>query len=246
MLTIKNLTKKYGDFVAVDDLNLEVHSGELFGFLGPNGAGKTTTIKVMTSLLRPTKGTALIGGFDITKEPIEAKRIIGYLPEEPFLYEKLTGREFLDFVCDLWQMDEKKKQENIEKHLNLFGLKDVADDLIQSYSHGMKQKTALAQALVHDPKVLILDEPLTAFDPKSARIAKDLLKDFAKEGGTVFLSTHILDVAEKLCTRVGIINKGKLIASGTLEELREKSGQDESLEDIFLKLTEEKLEVEKV
>lgn len=134
MLTIKNLTKKYGDFVAVDDLNLEVHSGELFGFLGPNGAGKTTTIKVMTSLLRPTKGTALIGGFDITKEPIEAKRIIGYLPEEPFLYEKLTGREFLDFVCDLWQMDEKKKQENIEKHLNLFGLKDVADDLIQSYS----------------------------------------------------------------------------------------------------------------
>lgn len=239
MISLTNLTRTYGDLTAVDGLNLEIAAGELFGFLGPNGAGKTTTIKMMVGLLKPTGGTAVMAGFDIAKSPVEAKQRIGYVPDEPYLYEKLTGREFLEFVGDLWRMEADRRNANIDKYLELFDLNDKADDFIQSYSHGMRQKIALASALVHEPQILLLDEPTVGLDPKSAKQMKYLLKDFRDRGNTVFLSTHILEIAERLCDRVGIINQGKLAALGTLDELRVETGQkDESLEDIFIDLTE--------
>lgn len=240
MIKLSNLTKKYGELTAVNKLNLEIAAGELFGFLGPNGAGKTTTIKMMVGLLKPTAGTATMAGHDIVKEPVEAKQVIGYVPDEPFLYEKLTGREFLEFVGDLWRMDETRRDANIQKYLELFDLNEKADYFIQSYSHGMRQKIALASALIHEPKILLLDEPTVGLDPKSAKLMKDLLKDFCDQGNTVFLSTHILEIAERLCDRVGIIDKGNLIALGSLEELRAKTKQNDTLEDIFMELTEAK------
>lgn len=236
MIKLENLSKNYGDFLAVDDLNLEISQGELFGFLGPNGAGKTTTIKMMVGLLKPTKGNAILGGHDIEKEPVEAKRINGYVPDEPFLYDKLTGFEFLEFVADLWKVEKETKYKNIDKYLKFFELEDKKDHFIQSYSHGMRKKIALAAALVHEPKILYLDEPTVGLDPKSAKLMKELLKNFCKNGGTVFLSTHILEIAENLCSKVAIINKGKIIAQGTVDDLKEKN-KESSLEDIFLELT---------
>ncbi|MDN5294376.1 MAG: type transport system ATP-binding protein [Eubacteriales bacterium] len=227
-----DLVRKYGDTVAVDRLNLEVNKGEIFGFLGPNGAGKTTTIKMMTGLLSPTSGRVEVGGFDIVRNPMEAKKILGYVPDVPMLFEKLTGREFLDFVCEIWRVE--KKEEKIEYWLRTFELLEVADALIESYSHGMKQKLSMVQALIHEPQILILDEPFTGLDPLSAKKSKDILQEFVAGGGTVFFSTHILDVAERFCDRVGIIVRGRLVAVGTLEELREVS--DRTLEDIFLRL----------
>ncbi len=239
MIKFMGLTKQYGDFTAVDNLNLEIRPGKIFGFLGPNGAGKTTTIKMMVGLLKPERGTVSVDGLDIVKETTEVKKITGYVPEQPFLYERLTGREFLEFVCGLWQMEEKKKQANIEKYLTLLNLQDVADDFMQSYSSGMKQKMNIIQALVHEPKILVLDEPLNALDPRSSKQVKDLLKEFAKSGKVVFIATHILDAAERLCAQVGIINKGKLVTTGTLEDLRVKANEEGgTLEEIFLKLTE--------
>lgn len=238
MIKITGLTKKYGDLTAVDNLNLEIATGELFGFLGPNGAGKTTTIKMMIGLLEPTGGTAIMAAHDITKEAVEAKRQIGYVPDEPYLYDKLTGREFLEFVGDLWRMEKDRRDANIDKYLHLFDLSEEGNNFIQSYSHGMRQKIALASALVHEPKILLLDEPTVGLDPKSAKQMKDLLRDFCDQGNTVFLSTHILEIAERLCDRVGIIDKGHVIALGTLEELRVKTGRrTESLENIFMDLT---------
>lgn len=232
------LVKKFGDKAAVNGVNLDVCGGEIFGFLGPNGAGKTTTIKMICGLLRPTSGTALVGGFDIQQQAIQAKSILGYVPDEPMLYDKLSAREFLSFVADLYNVSAKQAERRAEELLKLFDLADDANNLIESFSHGMRQKTAIAGALMHDPKVLVLDEPTIGLDPKSARLIKDILRQLAERGAAVFLSTHILEIAERMCDRIGIINNGELIAVGTMDELRslDKTNQT-SLEDIFLSLT---------
>jgi ABC-2 type transport system ATP-binding protein len=231
------LVKRYGDKVAVDDVSFEVHDGEIFGFLGPNGAGKTTTIKMIVGLLQPTSGTVRVAGYDVQTQPLQAKAINGYVPDEPNLYAQLTARELLRFVGDLYGLDRRQVERRIEELLRLFDLTQVGDDPIDSYSHGMQQKTALATALVHDPKALVLDEPTVGLDPKSARLIKDILRQMADRGAAVFLSTHILEIAERMCDRIGIINQGRLIAMGTMDELRALGRGESSLEDIFLGLT---------
>jgi ABC-2 type transport system ATP-binding protein len=234
-----NLVKRYGDKIAVDDVNFTVHGGEIFGFLGPNGAGKTTTIKMIVGLLQPTSGTVKVGGFDVQTAPLQAKAINGYVPDEPNLYSRLSGREMLRFVGDLYNLPRQQIDRRVEELLRLFDLTQAGDDSIDSYSHGMQQKTTLAAALVHDPRVLVLDEPTVGLDPKSARLIKDILRQLADRGSAVFLSTHILEIAERMCDRIGIINKGKLIAVGTMDELRTLGSAEggTSLEDIFLGLT---------
>lgn len=237
MIVCAGLTKTFGQLRAVDNLNLRVHAGELFGFLGPNGAGKTTSIKMMTGLLRPTSGTAVIGGFDIQAEPLKAKAIFGYIPDNPFLYEKLTGREFLSFMADLYSVATDGRSRRIDDLLRLFELQDKGNELIQGYSRGMRQKIALAGALIHNPKVIFLDEPTVGLDPRSARLMKDILRRLCSEGTAVFVSTHILEIAERMCDRFAIVNRGNVIAMGTMEELRAHVEDKESLEDIFLDLT---------
>jgi ABC-2 type transport system ATP-binding protein len=235
MIRCEQLTKRFGDFTAVDALSLEVAPGELFGFLGPNGAGKTTTIRMLTGLLIPSAGEASIGPYNILTQSLDAKRITGYVPDSAYLYEKLTGYEMLILVADLWGVDHTRREAKITDLLRLFELSDKRDELIQGYSRGMKQKLSLAAALLHEPRVLFLDEPTVGLDPKAARVLKEVLRELAGRGTTVFVSTHILEIAERLCARVGIVNHGKLIAEGTIEELR--AGGDSSLEDIFLRLT---------
>jgi ABC-2 type transport system ATP-binding protein len=238
MIEIVNLVKRYGDKMAVDNVSLEVHGGEVFGFLGPNGAGKTTTIKVIVGLLQPTSGTVKVAGYDVQTQPLPAKAASGYVPDTPNLYAKLTGHELLRFVGDLYDLDRRQAAQRAEELLHMFDLGTVADDTVDSYSHGMQQKASLASALMHDPKVLVLDEPTVGLDPKSARLIKDILRQMAERGAAVFLSTHILEIAERMCDRIGIINNGKLVAVGTMEQLRSlgKAGEV-SLEDIFLGLT---------
>lgn len=237
-IKILELEKKYGNQAAVKQINFEVKKGELFGFLGPNGAGKTTTIKMMTGLLEPTSGTVEINGYDIWKDPIEAKKQIAYVPDQPNLYPKLTGWEYLEFVASVFQIPEDRFKERANKLLYIFGLNDRADELIEGYSHGMKQKIAICGALVHEPEILFLDEPTVGLDPKSARNLKNLLREECDNGMTAFLTTHILEIAEQMCDRIGIIADGDIIALGTMDELREKDGRTEgSLEDIFLELT---------
>jgi len=236
MIETVNLAKKYGEFVAVNHLNLHVKTGEIYGFLGPNGAGKTTTIRMLAGLLQPTSGKVLIDGIDIIEEPIKAKAHIGLIPDTPSVYPKLTGNEFLDFIAAIYEIPLKESKRKIKEILEMLELSHKADELIETYSHGMKQKIVIAAALLHDPSILILDEPTVGLDPKSAKLIKDLLKVFASRGKTVFMSTHILEIAERMCDRVGIIDAGKLIAEGTIEELRKKIGEG-SLEDLFLKLT---------
>ncbi len=238
LIQTRNLVKRYGDKVAVDDISFDVRAGEIFGFLGPNGAGKTTTIKIIVGLLRPTSGSVAVAGYDVQQQPAQAKAASGYVPDTPNLYAKLTGRELLRFVGDLYDLDRQLATRRVDELLRTFDLTGAADDTIDSYSHGMQQKIALAAALMHDPKVLVLDEPTVGLDPKSARLIKDILRQMAERGTAVFLSTHILEIAERMCDRIGIINQGKLIAAGTMDELRalDKSGQA-SLEDIFLSLT---------
>ncbi len=236
MIRVERLTKRFGAVYAVSELDFEVRPGEIFGFLGPNGAGKTTTLRMLAGLLRPTGGRALIAGYDLATHPVEAKALTGYVPDEPYLYELLTGREFLAFVVDVYRT--RRGSEQIPRLLDLFGLEARADDRIGSYSRGMRQKLALAAALVHEPRVLLLDEPTTGLDPHSARVLKDLLRALARQGVTVFMSTHILEIAERMCTRVGIVDGGRLIACGTMAELREQAADaSASLEDLFLKLT---------
>lgn len=236
-----NLVKRYGDKVAVEDVGFQVYGGEIFGFLGPNGAGKTTTIKMIVGLLQPTQGVIQVGGFDVQEQPQQAKAVSGYVPDEPNLYAKLTGRELLRFVGDLYGISRQQLARRTDELLRLFDLDEAGDDTIDSYSHGMQQKTALAAALIHDPKVLVLDEPTVGLDPKSARLIKDILRQIANRGAAVFLSTHILEIAERMCDRIGIINQGRLIAVGTMEELRtlrtSETAGERSLEDIFLELT---------
>ncbi len=238
MLSARLLTKRYGALTAVEDLDLEVSAGELFGFLGPNGAGKTTTIKMLVGLLRPTSGTARVAGFDILAAPEQAKARIGYVPDAATLYDKLSAREFLEFSGDLYHVERRLRDRRIDALLQLFGLHDRDRDFLSGYSRGMRQKVSLAAALLHDPQVLFLDEPTVGLDPQSSRQMKDILQDFCREGKTVFFSTHILEIAERMCTRLAIINHGRLTAIGTLEELRRQVGSDgESLEQIFLELT---------
>ena len=233
-----HLTKRYGTKTAAEDVSFTVNAGEIFGFLGPNGAGKTTTIKMIVGLLQPTSGTVKVAGYDVQSQPTLAKAACGYAPDEPNLYPKLSARELLRFVGELYNLSRTQTAHRIDELLRLFDLSEAGDDLIDSYSHGMQQKTALAAALVHDPKVLVLDEPTVGLDPKSARLIKDILRQMADRGAAVFLSTHILEIAERMCDRIGIINQGALIAVGTMAELRglNKSGET-SLEDIFLSLT---------
>ncbi|HLR14771.1 MAG TPA: ABC transporter ATP-binding protein [Bacillota bacterium] len=237
-ITLTNLTKTYGSANAVDDVSFKVKKGELFGFLGPNGAGKTTTIKMLIGLLEPTSGEANIMGVNMWEHPLEAKKYISYVPDQPNLYPKLTGREYLEFVASVFQMDADTFKQNAEELLTLFSLNDRADELIESYSHGMKQKIAICGALVHEPDILFLDEPTVGLDPKSARDLKNILRAKCDEGMTAFMSTHILEIAEQMCDRIGIIAEGKIITLGTMDELRALEGESEgTLEDIFLQIT---------
>ncbi len=238
MIRLEGLTKKYGRFTAVHPLDLHVPAGQLFGFLGPNGAGKTTTIRMLTGVLRPTGGRVLIGGHDVATEPERAKQLLGYIPDRPFLYEKLTGREFLRFVSGLWGQDGAAAERRGDELMDLFELADWKDTLVESYSHGMRQKLLISSALIHGPRLIVVDEPMVGLDPKAARMIKDLLRTFVREGGTVFLSTHTLEVAEALCDRIAIIQDGRIRAAGTMDELREEAEAGAAgLEEIFLKLT---------
>jgi len=236
MIEAITLRKSYGETQAVKGVDLQVRPGEIFGFLGPNGAGKTTTIKMLVGLLRPTDGSARIGGHDVQREPIAAKSLIGYVPDQPYLPEKLTAREFLEFIASLYQIEPVAARRRGEELLRLFDLADRGDELVGGYSHGMRQKTALAGALLHNPRAFFLDEPTVGLDPRSARLIKDILREVAERGTAVFMSTHILEIAERMCDRVAIISAGQVIATGTMDELR-AGRAGESLEDIFLELT---------
>ncbi|OGQ84769.1 MAG: ABC transporter [Deltaproteobacteria bacterium RIFCSPLOWO2_12_FULL_60_19] len=238
MIHLDNLSKHYGKLAAVDGLSLEIPAGEIFGFLGPNGAGKTTTIKVMMGILRATSGRVVLGDYDVEKEPEKAKAITGYIPDRPFIYEKLTGGEFLKFVAALHHVNSTAVEERSAELLEHFDLSDWKDELVEGYSHGMKQRLVLCAALIHRPKILIVDEPMVGIDPRGTRKLKDLFIALGKTGVTVFFSTHSVGVAEELCQRVGIIHKGKLIACGTMAELRQLANMNEgSLEAAFLELT---------
>lgn len=235
MIRFENLTKTYDDKTAVDGLDLSVEDGELFVFLGPNGAGKSTSIKTCATLLRPTSGRVLVDDIDVVTDSLEVRKRIGYLPENPFLYEGLSARQMLSFVGEARSMDGARLQRRTEELIGLLELEEAADKPIRGYSHGMRKKVAIAAALLHDPHVLLFDEPTSGLDPRSARVVKDLLLGLRDRGVTVFLSTHILEVAERMCDRVGIIQQGSLVSVGTMEQLR--AGRDASLEDIFLELT---------
>ncbi|UCD31593.1 MAG: ABC transporter ATP-binding protein [Desulfobacterales bacterium] len=240
MIDLKNLTKKYGDLTAVNDINLSIPKGDIFGFIGPNGAGKTTTINMMGGILSPTSGTVAICGIDMEKHPEKAKMKIGFIPDRPYLYEKLTGMEFLKFTADLYGVVEDSFMQRSNELLKMFFLTDWADDLIESYSHGMKQRLVMTSALLHDPEVIIVDEPMVGLDPVAIKMVKDLLQHLTSEGVAVFMSTHTLQVAEDVCDRIGIIHKGSLIATGTAEELKQNThAADANLEQVFIRLTEE-------
>jgi ABC-2 type transport system ATP-binding protein len=249
MIKTINLTKRFGRLTAVDNLNLEVKSGEIFGFLGPNGAGKTTTFKLIVGLLQPTSGTVTIGGHDILKDPIKAKSIVGFIPDQPFIYPKLSGTEYLRFICGLYGLDHQDGEQRIPELLELFELSEWGSELVESYSHGMRQRLVMASALIHKPRVIVIDEPMVGLDPRGARMVKEIFREMSREGVSIFLSTHTLEVAEQMSDRIGIIQEGRLIAVGTMPELRQLSGvEGKHLESIFLKLTggEEIAEIIKV
>jgi ABC-2 type transport system ATP-binding protein len=237
MINIINLTKDYGTTIAVSNLSLNVASGEIYGFIGPNGAGKTTTIRMMGGIIAPTSGSVIIDGYDMAKNPVGAKQIIGFVPDRPFLYEKLTGREFLKFSSDLYSVNADMFEQKSESLLKQFALWDWANEIIEAYSHGMKQRLIITAALLHDPKVLIIDEPMVGLDPTGVRMVKDILRQLAVENVTIFISTHTLSIAEDLCHRIGVISKGMLIAQGTVAQLNEAAKTGEAkLEEVFLNL----------
>lgn len=241
MIKLINLSKVYRGLRAVDDITLEVRQGVIFGFLGPNGAGKTTTIKMMAGILQPTQGQIIINEMDISREPSEVKRCVGFIPDRPFLYEKLTGLEFLRFIAGLYNLNHQRSLDShIVELLETFELNHWSDELIESYSHGMKQRLVMCSALLHRPKVIIVDEPMVGLDPRGARLVKDIFKDQAHNGTTIFMSTHSLEVAQEVCQEIAIIQAGKIIAIGTPDDLRRQAGVAGGLESIFLKLTEGK------
>ena len=234
MLRIEHLTKKYGEKKAVDDLSLHIEKGEIYGFIGHNGAGKTTTIKSVVGILDFDEGEILIDGKSVKKDSLECKRVIAYIPDNPDLYEFMTGLQYLNFISDIFGVEEKDRKERIEKYSTAFEIKDDLASPISSYSHGMKQKLAIISALVHDPKLIIMDEPFVGLDPIASHLLKDIMREKCNEGGAIFFSTHVLEVAEKLCDKIAIIKGGKLIKSGTMEEVK----GDSSLESVFLELEE--------
>ena len=238
MIRLEGVSKSFGRVEAVRDVSIHVAEGELFGFLGPNGAGKTTTIKMATGMLRPTSGSVVVAGYDVYAQGVKARSLIGYVPDHPYLYEKLSGREFLHFVADLYSMDPRGSRRRGDELLELFSLSEQADRLVESYSHGMRQKLVIASVLIHEPKVIFLDEPTTALDPKSARLVKDILRTLCERGTAVFMSTHIMEIAERMCTRVAIIDRGQVIAQGSIDDLQSLRGES-SLEDVFLSITGE-------
>ena len=240
MIEIEHVTKRYGSFCAVNDLSITVKPGEIFGFLGVNGAGKTTTLRMLAGVLKPTSGRIRIGGFDIESQSQEAKKITGFIPDRPYLYAKLTGREFLYFVADLYLVDPIHAETRIDQLLGAYHLNDWQNELVESYSHGMKQRLATCAALVHEPKVLIVDEPMVGLDPHGAKLLKKSLRDYANAGMSILLSTHSLNVAEEVSDRLAIIHQGKIITEGTMSEIRAFAGEHtKDLENIFLELTSE-------
>ena len=238
MIQLEHLSKKYGDYTAVEDLNLSIAKGEIFGFIGPNGAGKTTTIKMIGGILEPTDGSVIIGGVDMQQQPEKAKKKIGFIPDRPYLYEKLTGMEFLRFTADLYGVTDERFHEKAAENLNMFALADWSHELIESYSHGMKQRLIMSAALLHDPEVIIVDEPMVGLDPVAILLVKKLFRRLAQAGVTIFMSTHTLQIAQETCDRIGIINRGELIAVGTTDDLRQAANvNDADLEKVFLNLT---------
>jgi ABC-2 type transport system ATP-binding protein len=238
MIRLEKLTKAYGKFVAVNEIDLHVPRGELFGFLGPNGAGKTTTLRMIAGIMRPTAGRVWLGGDDLIQEPMAAKRRLGFIPDRPFVYEKLTGAEFLRFVAGLYGQDGKVVEERIDELLEMFELSVWKNELVESYSHGMRQKLIISSALIHKPECIVVDEPMVGLDPKGARLLKDIFRAFVERGGTVLMSTHTLEVAQAMCDRIAIIQEGVIIGRGTIDDLREQTAAgDASLEDLFLRLT---------
>jgi ABC-2 type transport system ATP-binding protein len=238
MIQLEKLTKQYGKFTAVDAIDLVVPQGELFGFLGPNGAGKTTTLRMIAGILRPTAGRIFLGGDDLIAQPTAAKARLGFIPDRPFVYEKLTGAEFLRFVAGLYGQDGPGIERRINELLELFELSVWRDELVEAYSHGMRQKLIISSALIHRPEYIVVDEPMVGLDPKGARLLKDIFRGFVERGGTVLMSTHTLEVAQAMCDRVAIIQHGKIVANGTIAELRDQTAAgDASLEELFLKLT---------
>jgi len=239
MIEVRALTKRYGKFTAVDRIDLTVPAGELFGFLGPNGAGKTTTLRMIAGILRPSGGTIRINGIDLAADPVGAKDQLGFIPDRPFIYEKLTGSEFLRFVAGLYRQSGPGVERRAEELLQLFDLYGWRNELVESYSHGMRQKLIISSAFVHKPKVIVVDEPMVGLDPKAARILKELFREYVSRGNTIMMSTHTLEVAETLCDRIAIIHGGTIRALGTMDELRATSEFGGGLEDIFLRLTGE-------
>jgi len=238
MIRLTDLTKRYGKFTAVDSINLEIRRGELFGFLGPNGAGKTTTMRMIAGILQPTSGRVEIAGDDMEREPIRAKSRLGFIPDRPYVYDKLTGAEFLRFVAALFGQEGPAVEQRMDELLDLFELTPWKDELVESYSHGMRQKLIISSALLHRPEVIVVDEPMVGLDPKGQKFLKDLFRAFVERGGTVLMSTHTLDTVEEMCDRIGIINGGRILTCGTLAEVRAQTQHgDADLEDLFLKLT---------
>ncbi|HZE75982.1 MAG TPA: ABC transporter ATP-binding protein [Gemmatimonadales bacterium] len=238
MITLTGLTKRYGSFTAVDGIDLAVPKGELFGFLGPNGAGKTTTFRMIAGIILPTAGRIQIGGVDLVRQPLIAKRRLGYIPDRPFVYDKITGAEFLRFVAALYDAQDASLERRIDELLDLFELTPWKNELTESYSHGMRQKLIIASALVHRPEVIVVDEPMVGLDPKGARLLKDLFRQYVNRGGTILMSTHTLEVAEGMCDRIAIMQAGRILARGTMADLREQTeSSGASLEDMFLRLT---------
>ncbi|AEV67679.1 ABC transporter ATP-binding protein [Acetivibrio clariflavus] len=239
MIELKNITKTYsGTLKAVDDISITIQDGEIFGFLGPNGAGKTTTIKMITGILKPDSGSIKINGIDINENPTDAKKQFGFVPDDPNIFLRLKGIEYLNFMADVYEVSDSDRKQRIESLAERFEMSGALGDYIKSYSHGMRQKIVIMGVLIHNPPVWILDEPMTGLDPKSSFVLKEMMREHASKGNTVFFSTHILEVAEKLCDKVAIINKGKILFAGRLDEMREHFKTNQSLEKMFLELTE--------